>query len=50
MRIQSVRIQLTEQHFDSAIGINVPRSRFLPVKSCSSVWLFISQDVADQYQ
>ena len=23
------------KHFDSAIGINVPRARFLPVKSCS---------------
>ena len=30
------------QHFDSAIGINVPRSRFLPVKSCSDLLLIKS--------
>lgn len=23
------------KHFPNAIGVNVPRSRFLPVKSCS---------------
>lgn len=27
------------QHFESAIGLNVPRSRFLPVKSCSDLLL-----------
>lgn len=27
------------KHFDRAIGINVPRSRFLPVKSCSDLLL-----------
>jgi UTP--glucose-1-phosphate uridylyltransferase len=30
------------KHFDSAIGINVPRSRFLPVKSCSDLLLIKS--------
>lgn len=27
------------QHFESAVGLNVPRSRFLPVKSCSDLLL-----------
>lgn len=27
------------KHFDRAIGINVPRTRFLPVKSCSDLLL-----------
>ncbi|RSH92544.1 UTP-glucose-1-phosphate uridylyltransferase [Saitozyma podzolica] len=31
------------KHFDSAIGINVPRSRFLPVKSCSDLLLIKSK-------
>ncbi|ORY54862.1 UTP-glucose-1-phosphate uridylyltransferase 2 [Leucosporidium creatinivorum] len=30
------------KHFDRAIGINVPRSRFLPVKSCSDLLLITS--------
>ncbi|CAK9781315.1 putative UTP-glucose-1-phosphate uridylyltransferase [Cutaneotrichosporon oleaginosum] len=30
------------KHFDSSIGINVPRSRFLPVKSCSDLLLIKS--------
>ena len=31
------------KHFDSAIGINVPRSRFLPVKNCSDLLLVKSK-------
>lgn len=27
------------KHFPNSIGINVPRSRFLPVKSCSDLFL-----------
>ena len=27
------------KHFRGAVGINVPRSRFLPVKSCSDLFL-----------
>ena len=32
------------KHFKSAHGINVPRSRFLPVKSCSDL-LLIKSDI-----
>lgn len=31
------------KHFESAIGINVPRSRFLPVKNCSDLLLVKSK-------
>jgi len=31
------------KHFTSAIGVNVPRSRFLPVKSCSDLLLIKSK-------
>jgi UTP--glucose-1-phosphate uridylyltransferase len=34
------------QHFRNAHGVNVPRSRFLPVKSCSDLLLVTS----DLYQ
>lgn len=34
------------QHFKNAHGVNVPRSRFLPVKSCSDLLLVTS----DLYQ
>ncbi|SCV72596.1 BQ2448_4133 [Microbotryum intermedium] len=34
------------KHFDRAIGINVPRARFLPVKSCSDL-LLIKSDLYD---
>lgn len=30
------------KHFERAIGVNVPRSRFLPVKSCSDLLLITS--------
>lgn len=30
------------KHFKNAHGINVPRSRFLPVKSCSDLLLITS--------
>lgn len=30
------------KHFNNAHGINVPRSRFLPVKSCSDLLLITS--------
>lgn len=32
------------KHFKNAVGINVPRSRFLPVKSCSDL-LLIKSDI-----
>lgn len=32
------------KHFNNAHGINVPRSRFLPVKSCSDL-LLIKSDI-----
>lgn len=30
------------KHFNGAHGVNVPRSRFLPVKSCSDLFLITS--------
>merc|ERR1712226_1605615 len=30
------------KYFDNSIGVNVPRSRFLPVKTCSDLFLVLS--------